>query len=156
MIDLTIPAETLSAEHQAQLVNELTRIFIKWEGGTDVPGYEYAAWSFVHEAKGTAIAGKLRDPDKAPLYRIVLSMPKGSMNDQRKAGMVAEVTEAVMQLEPRGRWREDVNRVWCVIADVPDGDWGVAGQIISLRDLVDRFGATLPPERHAEFEFGKR
>jgi phenylpyruvate tautomerase PptA (4-oxalocrotonate tautomerase family) len=110
----------------------------------------------VHEAKASAIAGKVRGPGKAPLYRVLLSMPKGSMNESRKAGLVADVTEAIMRLEPRDRWKHDVNRVWCIVVDVPDGDWGVAGQMTTLQDLVDRFGATLPPERHAEFEFGKR
>jgi phenylpyruvate tautomerase PptA (4-oxalocrotonate tautomerase family) len=156
MIDLTIPTDTLSEEHQAELVSELTRIFIKWEGGTEVPGYEYAAWAFVHEVRGTAIAGKMRGSGKAPLYRVVCSMPKGSMNDGRKAGMIAEVTEAIMRIEPRERWKHDPNRVWCIINDVPDGDWGVAGKPTTLRDLVNQFGATLPAERHEEFEFGKR
>ena len=56
----------------------------------------------------------------------------------------------------RDRWKPDVNRVWCIIVDVPDGDWGVAGQVTTLRNLVDRFGATLRPERHAEFEFDEQ
>lgn len=156
MIDLTIPADTLTDEHQARLVKELTRIFVKWEEGTEVPGYEYAAWAFVHEAKGTAVAGKLRGPGKAPLYRVICSMPKGSMNERRKAGMIAEVTETIMTLEPRDHWKPDVNRVWCIIVDVPDGDWGSGGQVTTLRDLVDRFGDTLPAERMAEFEFDKQ
>lgn len=156
MIDLTIPADTLSEEHRAELVGELTRIFIKWEGGSDASGYEYAAWAFIHEVEGTAIAGKLRASGAAPLYRVICSMPKGSMNDRRKTGMIAEITEAIMRIEPRDRWKEDPSRVWCIVNDVPDGDWGVAGKPMTLRDLVDLFGANLPAERHEEFEFGKR
>ncbi len=86
----------------------------------------------------------------------MISVPKGSLNDERKAGLVADVTEAIMDIEPRDRWKRDPHRVWCIINDVPDGDWGAGGRILRLRDLVDGLGVTLPPERYAELEFGKK
>jgi phenylpyruvate tautomerase PptA (4-oxalocrotonate tautomerase family) len=156
MVDLTLPAGALDEEHRSTLVEQLTDLIIKWEEGTEVPGYGYAAWTYVHEAQAVAIAGKVRPAEKAPLYRVVISVPKGSLNEERKAGLVADVTEAIMDVEPRALWKRDPHRVWCIVNDVPDGDWGAGGRILRLRDLVDMFGETLPPERHAEFEFGKK
>jgi len=156
MVDITVSAGVVSDEHKATLVKVLTRLIVKWEEGADVPGYGYAAWTFVHEAHGVAIAGKLRAAEKAPLYRLIVSVPKGSLNDERKAGLVADVTETIMDVEPRERWKRDPHRVWCIVDDLPDGDWGAGRRIVRLRDLVDMFGETLSPERHAEFEFGKR
>ena len=156
MVDLTVPTGALSPDFQAQLAQELTDIVIKWEEGTDAPGYGYAAWTYIHEAAGVAIAGKLRPPAKPPLYRVIVSVPKGSLNAKRKAGLVADVTETIMRIEPRDLWGADPNRVWCIVNDVPDGDWGAGGRILTLRDLVAMFGENLPPARHSEFEFDKR
>lgn len=76
-------------------------------------------------------------------------MPNGSLNAERKPGLVADVTEAIMRIEPRERWRADPNCVWCIVNDVPDGDWGAGGRILTLRDLVAMFGENLAPERQA-------
>ena len=111
----------------------------------------------MHEAAGVAVAGQLRAAGKAPLYRVVVSVPKGSLNDARKEGLVADVTEAIMRLEPCEQWRADPNRVWCLVNDVPDGDWGAGGRIVRLRDLAEMFDvARRSPERYAEIEFDKR
>jgi phenylpyruvate tautomerase PptA (4-oxalocrotonate tautomerase family) len=153
MVDVTA-AGVLSDEHTATMGGGAHPPDRHVGGGASVPGYGYAAWTSVHESHGVAIAGKLRAGEKAPLYPVIVSVPKGSLNDERKAGLVADVTE--MDVEPRERWKREPHRVWCIVNDVADGDWGAGGHILCLRDLVGKFGETLSPERHAEFEFGKK
>ncbi len=62
MVDLTLPAGALNEEHKTALSKELTDLVIKWEDGTEVPGYGYHAWTYVHEAQVVAIAGKSGPP----------------------------------------------------------------------------------------------
>jgi phenylpyruvate tautomerase PptA (4-oxalocrotonate tautomerase family) len=156
MIDLTVPPGALSEEHKATLVEELTNLIVKWEEGTQARATATRPGPSSTKPTASRSPAGCGPPARRPLYRVIVSIPKGSLNDDRKAGLVADVTETIMETERREPWKHDPHRVWCIVNDMPDGDLGAGRRILRLRDLVDIFGENLSPERHAEFEFDKR
>jgi phenylpyruvate tautomerase PptA (4-oxalocrotonate tautomerase family) len=141
MIDLTLPRGTLSDDAKAQLMTTLTRTLLKWEGAE--PGNKAAesiAWTFLHEPTRITVAGEV---PQRPRYRVVVGIPQGSVDDDTKAGFVAEVTEQVLRAEANGEEPdlEDSWRVWVIVNEITDGNWGSAGRIFRLRDILAFTGA---------------
>ena len=62
-------------------------------------------------------------------------MPDGALSDRRKGILVEGVTEAV--LDAAGLPASEGIRVWTLIREVPDGNWGAAGQQIRYQQLVE-------------------
>lgn len=142
MIDLTLPSGTLSDDSKAELMETLTRTLLKWEGAE--PGNEAAesiAWTFLHEPDLVTVAGR---PARRPRYRVVVGVPQATLDDDAKAGLVAEVTEQVLRAERDGRdpAPEDGFRVWVIVNEIPDGNWGGAGRVFRLADILAFAGAS--------------
>jgi phenylpyruvate tautomerase PptA (4-oxalocrotonate tautomerase family) len=133
MLDVYIPAGALEPDAEARLMQRLTDILLECEGAD--PANETAqaiAWAFLHRPAQVFVAGA---PAEVPRYRVVASVPEGQWTDERRAAMVARVTEAILDAEPDERERDPM-RVWVFPLEIPDGAWGGAGQIVRLRDIV--------------------
>jgi hypothetical protein len=66
--------------------------------------------------------------------------------------LVADVTKRLLQVEDAGDRSHGRTRVLCHIHELPDGNWGVAGRIWLLSDIVDFNGmdrTTVPGLSHA-------
>lgn len=141
MIDLTVPRGTLSDEAMTELMATLTRTLLKWEGAA--PGNKAAesiAWTFLHEPTLVTVAGQ---PAQQPRYRVVVGVPQATLDDDAKQGLVAEVTEQVLRAEKEGRdpGPTDAFRVWVIVNEIADGNWGGAGRIFRLPDILTFAGA---------------
>jgi phenylpyruvate tautomerase PptA (4-oxalocrotonate tautomerase family) len=142
MIDLTLPRGTLSDGVRVELMETLTRTLLKWEGAK--PGNKAAesiAWTFLHEPSLVTVAGHAA---QQPRYRVVVGVPQATLDDEAKAGLVAEVTEQVLRAEKNGQdpAPEDSSRVWVIVNEITDGNWGGAGQIFRLPDILTFAGAS--------------
>lgn len=142
MIDLTVPRGVLSDDGKAELMNTLTRTLLKWEGAE--PGNaaaESIAWTFLHEPELVTVAGH---PVTDARYRVVVGVPQATLDDAGKAGLVAEVTDQILRAERNGATPQarDAGRVWVIVNEIPDGNWGGAGQIVRLPDILTFAGAT--------------
>jgi phenylpyruvate tautomerase PptA (4-oxalocrotonate tautomerase family) len=62
-------------------------------------------------------------------------VPEGQFDDERRAAIVRDVTDAVLQAE-NNAYAYDPNRVWVFTNEIPDGTWGGAGRINRLADIV--------------------
>ncbi|GAA2077246.1 hypothetical protein [Actinomadura alba] len=141
MIDLTMPSGALADDSKAELMEALTRTLLKWEGAK--PGNKAAesiAWTFLHESALVTVAGR---PTQQPRYRVVVGVPQGTLDSDAKAGLVAEVTERILRAEMNGRppTPEDGFRVWVIINEITDGNWGGGGRIFRLADILTFAGA---------------
>lgn len=137
MIDLFIPHNALSAAAEAMLCRELTEILIRHEG-LDPADYRIrdVTWIFLHRPAAVFRAG---EQAKAPIYRIVPTVPEGQYTDTARAGLVKEVTEAVARAE--GVPMNDVAaRVWVFPTEIFDGGWGSRGVIRRITDIMEYFG----------------
>jgi phenylpyruvate tautomerase PptA (4-oxalocrotonate tautomerase family) len=133
MLDAYIPEGALPAEAEKRLLKTLTDILIRHEGGDPKePGIRAIAKVWLHRPALLLQGGE--EPD-APHYRMITSVPQGQFDDERRANMVAAMTEAILTAE-EDRYDRDPLRVWVFCNEIPDGTWGGGGQIARLADIV--------------------
>jgi phenylpyruvate tautomerase PptA (4-oxalocrotonate tautomerase family) len=130
-LELTIPAESLSEESREQLARDLGAALLRWEGAPDTEFFRSITWAHVHALPATA----MQTPDGVanPHAVIEISVPDGALSERRKAGLVEETTKLVLEAtgwDPAASWR-----VWTLIRDVPEGNWGAGGQIVRFQQL---------------------
>jgi phenylpyruvate tautomerase PptA (4-oxalocrotonate tautomerase family) len=141
MIDLTMPTGALSEQAKEDLMERLTKTLLKWEGAKpDNDAVQSIAWTFLHEAELVTVGG--RSAEK-PRYRVFAGVPQGSIGDEEKQGLVAEVTNEVLRAESPDEEPapEDAARVWVIVNEITDGNWGGFGRIFRLEDILAFAGA---------------
>ncbi len=132
MMDLTYPAGALTPEAKTELVDELTTVLLRAERAPDAQFFRDITWVFVHELPDGAIhtAGA---PVREPIFRLQVTVPQGALSERRKEELVSEATGRI--LSAAGLDVSDGLRVWVVIAEVPDGNWGAAGNVVRFEQL---------------------
>ena len=136
MIDAYIPEGALDPKAEARLMEELTEILIRHEGMD--PSNERirdVTWIFVHRPQVYRAGSRAA----SPIYRVTPTVPEGQYNDEARAGLVKEVTEAVARAEG-GNFNEVSPRVWVFPTEIFDGGWGSRGVVRRLPDIMDYFG----------------
>jgi phenylpyruvate tautomerase PptA (4-oxalocrotonate tautomerase family) len=130
-LDLTIPADALSDESQQELARELGAALLRWEGAPDTEFFRSITWTHVHALSAESI--QTPDGVAEPHAVLDITIPSGALSERRKAGMVEEATKLV--LDATG-WGADAGvRVWTLIHEVPDGNWGAAGHVVRFEQL---------------------
>jgi len=133
MLDVTIPDGALPLAAERVLLSRLTDILLACEGvDPDDRGARKLAWAFVHRPAAVFVGGNL---PTEPRYRIVATVPEGLFDAERRAKLVADMTDAVLDAE-EGRYRRDPGRVWVFPSEVSEGSWGAAGRIYRLQDIL--------------------
>jgi phenylpyruvate tautomerase PptA (4-oxalocrotonate tautomerase family) len=156
MIDLTVPRGRFTTDELEALTATLSEIIIRWEGGTEIAGYDKATWAFVQQADLVAVGGRPRRPGGRQVYRVVAGVPKGSLDERRRTGLIRDVAAAVIAADGAEPTEHELARVWCIVNEVPDGNWGVGSGPLRLRDLAAMFGVTPGNPRWEELAFDQR
>lgn len=130
-LDLTIPADALSEDAQGGLARQLGATLLHWEGAPDTDFFRSITWAHVHALPAQSI--QTPDGVAEPHAVIEVTVPSGALSERRKAGLVEDVTKVV--LEATGWGAEASLRVWTLIHEVPDGNWGAAGQVVRFEQL---------------------
>ena len=130
-LELTIPAESLSEPDRGQLARDLGAALLRWEGAPDTEFFRSITWAHVHALP----ADSMQTPDGVadPHAVIEISVPDGALSERRKSGLVEDTTKLVLEAtgwDPKDSWR-----VWTLIRDVPEGNWGAGGQIVHFEQL---------------------
>lgn len=132
-LDLTITAGSLTDDAKQELSRELGATMLRWEGAPDTEFFRSITWVHVHELPAEAI--QTPDGVAEPHAIVEATVPQGALSDRRKAGLVEDATKLV--LDATGWGPEAGVRVWVMIRDVPDGNWGAAGQVVQFEQLRD-------------------
>ncbi len=134
MIEFTYPKGALSPEAREGVLDELATRLLKAERAPDTEFFRSITWVYANEIdpEHLAVGGR---PGGEPRFRVQVTVPEGALSDSRKGELVAAVNEAVS--EAAGLGDEDGLRVWTLIRDVPEGNWGAAGQQVRFQQLVD-------------------
>jgi phenylpyruvate tautomerase PptA (4-oxalocrotonate tautomerase family) len=130
-LDLTIPADTLSDDAKQELTRELGATLLHWEGAPDTGFFRSITWGHLHELPAEAI--QTPDGVAEPHAVLEVTVPAGALSERRKAGLVEDATKLI--LDATGWGPEAGIRVWVMIRDVPDGNWGAAGQVVQFEQL---------------------
>ena len=133
MIDVTYPEGALDDDARTKLVDDLTTALLRAERAPDTEFFRNITWVYVHELpQGTVLAAGR--PVEEPTFRLDVTTPEGALSERRRKEMVEEATRLV--LEAAGLGQEDSMRVWVLLHEVPEGQWGAGGQIIHFQQLV--------------------
>ena len=133
MLDAYILDGALSADAERTLLVTLTDVLMRYEGVDPAnPAARALAKVWLHRPAAVLHAG---DEPAAPHYKVVASVPEGQFDDERRAGMVAAVTDAILAAEG-GRYDDDPYRIWVFATEIPDGTWGGGGRIARLADIA--------------------
>lgn len=154
MLDAYIPAGALTPDAEARLCFALTNILIRGEGADPQnAAVRELAWITVHRPEAVYVAGSVAT---APRYRLVAGVPEGQWTAERRAKIIARLTEAVLDAE-EGRYPRDPARVWVFTPEVPEGTWGAGGRVWTLADIVEvAIGDAHAAREYAESVFADR
>jgi phenylpyruvate tautomerase PptA (4-oxalocrotonate tautomerase family) len=132
LIDLYCPADTFTPEERTALADELTTVMLRAERAPDTEFFRTITWVHVHELPPGAMLAAGR-PVPTPVFRVSVTVPQGALSERRKQELVAEATRVIS--DAAGLGSEDGLRVWVIIDEVPDGNWGAAGAIVQFEQL---------------------
>jgi phenylpyruvate tautomerase PptA (4-oxalocrotonate tautomerase family) len=134
MIDLTYPKGSISEDARAELLEELATKLLAAEKAPDTDFFRSITWVYANEVdpESLAVGGR---PGGEPRFRVQITVPEGALSDRRKGILVDAVNQAV--LKAAGLPESEGLRVWTLIRDVPDGNWGAAGQQVRYQQLVE-------------------
>ena len=154
--ELTLPEGSLEPDALDRLADGLTAALLRAEGAPDNELFRSIAWLDVHWVPA-ANAYQGGRPAAKPRFRVDVTVPEGALSDRRKATLVEEATRLV--LEAAGEDPADgeaLLRVWVMIRDVPDGNWGGAGRVFRYADLraMAQGGAERPADIPVEVPAG--
>jgi phenylpyruvate tautomerase PptA (4-oxalocrotonate tautomerase family) len=132
-VDLTITADVISEDRKPELLRELGAALLQWEGAPDTAFFRSITWTHLHELPAEAI--QTPDGVAEPHAILDITIPGGALSERRKAGIVEDATKLL--LDATGWGPEAGVRVWVLIHEVPDGNWGAAGQVVRFEQLRD-------------------
>ena len=138
MIELTYPKGAISPEPREELLEELATRLLAAERAPDTEFFRSITWVYANEidAEDLAVGGR---PDGDPRFRVQITVPDGALSVRRKGILVDSVNQAV--LGAAGLPESEGLRVWTLIREVPDGNWGAAGQQVRYQQLVEAAAA---------------
>jgi phenylpyruvate tautomerase PptA (4-oxalocrotonate tautomerase family) len=135
LLEVTLPEGSLAPAALDELADGLTAALLRAEGAPDNELFRSIAWLDVHWVpKANAYQGGR--PAQEPRFRVDITVPDGALSDRRKASLVEEATRLV--LEAAGEDPSDAGalmRVWVLVREITDGNWGAAGRIFRYADL---------------------
>jgi phenylpyruvate tautomerase PptA (4-oxalocrotonate tautomerase family) len=134
MIELTYPKGAIPAEAREGLLEELATRLLAAEKAPDTEFFRSITWVYANEVEPADLAVGGR-PGGEPRFRVQVTVPDGALSDRRKGILVDAVNEVV--LETAGLPESEGLRVWTIIREVPDGNWGAAGQQVRYKQLVE-------------------
>ena len=108
------------------------------EQAPDTEFFRSITWVYANEIEPETLAVGGR-PGGEPRFRIQVTVPEGALSDRRKGVLIDSFNQAV--LRATGLPESEGLRVWTVIREVPDGNWGAAGQQVRYQQLVEAAAA---------------
>ncbi len=127
MIDVFAVAGTF-ADKRA-LTKSLTSALMRWEKVPAIPLFVDNTAAFVHEMEADALATAGGNND---YVRVQILTPVGVLDREKKLGVVKEMTEIVAAAAGDATLAE---RTWILIAEAPDGGWGIDGHAYTSAEI---------------------
>lgn len=152
-IELTVPQGALTHEALDALMAEATTTLLRWEGApVDSAGAREVSWGYVHEVDpARTYHGGDNAASGAPRYRFDVTVPVGALDDGKKNGLVGDLTRLVLEAEGTSFESDPAAgmRVWAIVHEVPEGNWGGAGRTWRLREIAALVRADSPAPAEA-------
>jgi phenylpyruvate tautomerase PptA (4-oxalocrotonate tautomerase family) len=136
VFELTYPEGALEPDARVQLMDDLTTALLRAERAPETQFFRDITWSYVHELPEGSVLAAGRPVDGRPTFKLDVTTPEGALSDRRRAELVGEATRLIR--EAAGIAEDDtLQRVWVLMHEVTDGQWGAGGQVIRFQNLRD-------------------
>jgi phenylpyruvate tautomerase PptA (4-oxalocrotonate tautomerase family) len=139
-IEFTLPRGALSGETIDGLMGEMTTTLLRYEGAPDNQASREISWGFVHEVDRVYNGGAPLNGGPAR-YRVDLTIPAGALTPEKKNEIVGEITSMIVAADGSADDPAASMRVWVLVHDVPEGNWGGAGRTWKLKEIAKLVGA---------------
>ena len=128
MIDVTARAGTFG--DKPALVKALTAAMMKWEQVPLIDRFTDNTAAFIHELPADAFG----DANGTSTHvRVDVLTPAGTLDRDKKLGVTRELTEIVaLAAGDPGL----AGRTWVLIAETPDGAWGLGGHAYTNAEIA--------------------
>jgi phenylpyruvate tautomerase PptA (4-oxalocrotonate tautomerase family) len=135
MIDVTAAAGKFPDKRE--LTKALTAAMIRWEKVPAISLFLDNTGAFVHEVEPDALATA---SGKSDCVRVQVLTPAGALDREQQLGVVKEITEIIASAAGDPGLAQ---RTWVLIAESPDGGWGVGGHAYTRAEIVAEAGREL-------------
>jgi phenylpyruvate tautomerase PptA (4-oxalocrotonate tautomerase family) len=134
VFELTYPEGALEPDARAQLLDDLTTALLRAERAPETQFFRDITWSYVHELPAGSVLAAGRPVDQRPTFKLDVTTPEGALSDRRRAELVGAATKLIS--EAAGIAKDDtLQRVWVLMHEVTDGQWGAGGEVIRFEKL---------------------
>jgi phenylpyruvate tautomerase PptA (4-oxalocrotonate tautomerase family) len=140
-IEFTLPRGALSGDAIDSLMGEMTTTLLRYEGAPDNDVSKEISWGYVHEVDRVYNGGAPLG-DRPARYRVDLTVPEGALTPEHKNEIVGEITRLILDADGAGADDAAASmRVWVLVHDVADGNWGGAGRTWTFREIAQLVNA---------------
>ena len=134
VFELTYPEGALEPDVRAQLMDDLTTALLRAERAPETQFFRDITWSYVHELPAGSVLAAGLPVEGRPTFKLDVTTPEGALSDRRRAELVGEATKLIR--EAAGIAEDDtLQRVWVLMHEVTEGQWGAGGQVIRFEKL---------------------
>lgn len=136
-VEVFAPKGALAGDRGKDVKEQLVTEVMAAEGAPDTEAARSISWLVVHEPDTWFVGGRAVSDAEPPRYVVRVSVPSGSLDDAKRTDMVERITRLLADAE------EDAERLyrqpdaWVHIIEIPDGNWGAAGRVYRLPDIID-------------------
>ena len=135
MIDVYAAAGTFSDSHT--LARDLAAAVMRWEQVPDLLLFANNTAAFIHVMDAAAISNVAGDSN---YVRVQVLTPVGVLDRDKQLGVVKDLTEIVAAAAADPSLSE---RTWVLLAESPEGGWGIAGHANTNADIAAAARAAL-------------
>lgn len=125
-IVITYPQGAIPEHQQNSLLAAATQALVRWEGLKDLQDPQSGAtvWTYLRPiAEGLhAVNGRPSKAGPQARFLIDVTVPEGIVTGERKQGLIAELTQAVLTAAEAPADSRQAGRVYCLIHEIADGN----------------------------------
>ncbi|MET8862001.1 hypothetical protein ABZW11_03500 [Nonomuraea sp. NPDC004580] len=135
-VELFIPKGSLDQEQRERIGGRLVSEVMVAEGAPDTETAKAISWLVVNETDAWFVGGRQLPAGEKPRYVVRVGVPAGSMNDDKRRDIVQRVTCVLAEADTDPDRFAEPTTAWVHINEIPEGNWGAAGQIVRIEDIA--------------------
>jgi phenylpyruvate tautomerase PptA (4-oxalocrotonate tautomerase family) len=135
MIDVYATVGTFDSKHE--LARDLAQAVMRWEEVPDIPLFADNTAAFIHDLPEDSISNAAGAGNHV---RVQVLTPVGVLDRAKQLGVVKELTDIVAAAAGDPSLTD---RTWVLIAESPEGGWGIAGHANTQADIAAAARAVL-------------
>lgn len=136
-VEVFAPEGAVRPDQQAQISQRLVAEVMRGEGAPDTDVARAISWLVWHPVGHWSVGGEPVGHDEPPRYVVRVSVPAGSLTDEKRADIVARVTRALADADDDGDRLYREPSAWVQLIEIADGNWGASGRIFRFADISE-------------------